>query len=101
MTYADIWRLLGQLHDADDVVDGQVVQVVDGGLLVDVHGVRAILPLSRITGIWKYGHDDMVVQRALDEMLGTTIRVKLVEVSPPRANSKGRLVLDQKAAQAD
>lgn len=42
------WKELEKLKDADEVINGKIVQVVRGGLLVDIIGVRGFIPSSQI-----------------------------------------------------
>ncbi len=63
---------------------GQVVRVVKGGLLVDVHGVRGFVPASLIER--GYAGD-------LDKYLDKTLRLRVIEFD----RSKAKVVLSQKA----
>ena len=63
---------------------GQVVRVVKGGLLVDVHGGRGFVPASLIER--GYAGD-------LDKYLDKTLRLRVIEFD----RSKAKVVLSQKA----
>jgi ribosomal protein S1 len=100
MDDAERWRWLMAQQHAGNLVEGRVVEALAGGLMVDVQGVRAFLPLSRIAGLFEHGYDQLAVRRTLETRIGQTIRVRLLEVSPPGPGGKGQLVADQKAASA-
>ena len=42
------WQELKKLKEANEIIKGEVVQVVRGGLLVDIIGVRGFVPSSQI-----------------------------------------------------
>lgn len=64
------WQELKKLKEANEIIKGDVVQVVKGGVLVDITGVRGFVPLSQIqnTGVdYKVGDKMEVKIISLDE----------------------------------
>src|SRR5919107_1006338 len=70
------WRRIGAAAESGEPVHGSVIEVVKGGLIVDL-GVRGFLPASLV---------DIRRVPNLDEYLGQTIESKVIELNRPRNN---------------
>jgi small subunit ribosomal protein S1 len=70
------WRAIERAAESGEPVDGTVIEVVKGGLIVDL-GVRGFLPAS-LVDIRRVPH--------LDEYLGQTIETKVIELNRSRNN---------------
>src|SRR5690349_7250043 len=70
------WRNIEQAADSGKVVPGTVIEVVKGGLILDL-GVRGFLPASLV--------DSRRVQN-LDEFMGQTLECKVIELNRSRNN---------------
>jgi small subunit ribosomal protein S1 len=71
-----VWDAITQAYDKGAPVEGRVVEVVKGGLAVDV-GVKAFLPGSQV---------DLRPVKNLSGMLGQTIRAKVIKLNRRRGN---------------
>jgi len=71
-----VWDAISKSHDTGTPVEGKVVEVVKGGLSVDV-GVRAFLPGSQV---------DLRPVKNLASMLGQMIRAKVIKLNRRRGN---------------
>jgi len=71
-----VWDAITQAHDKGVPVEGRVVEVVKGGLAVDV-GVKAFLPGSQV---------DLRPVKNLASMVGQTIRAKVIKLNRRRGN---------------
>ena len=71
-----MWDAITQAHDKGLPVEGRVVEVVKGGLAVDV-GVKAFLPGSQV---------DLRPVKNLAAMVGQTIRAKVIKLNRRRGN---------------
>ncbi|MEK7386552.1 MAG: 30S ribosomal protein S1, partial [candidate division NC10 bacterium] len=71
-----VWDAITQAHDKAVPVEGRVVEVVKGGLAVDV-GVKAFLPGSQV---------DLRPVKNLAAMVGQTIRAKVIKLNRRRGN---------------
>src|SRR2546425_2468601 len=78
-----VWDAITQAHDKGLPVEGRVVEVVKGGLAVDV-GVKAFLPGSQV---------DLRPVKNLPAMVGKTIRAKGIS----RNRRRGNVVLSRRA----
>jgi small subunit ribosomal protein S1 len=71
-----VWDAVSRSFDSGAPVEGRVVEVVKGGLAVDV-GVRAFLPGSQV---------DLRPVKNLASMMGQTIRAKVIKLNRRRGN---------------
>ena len=71
-----VWDAISGAHDSGTPVEGRVVEVVKGGLAVDV-GVRAFLPGSQV---------DLRPVKNLASLMGQTIRAKVIKLNRRRGN---------------
>ncbi|HEY3944221.1 MAG TPA: 30S ribosomal protein S1 [Solirubrobacteraceae bacterium] len=70
------WRRIEAAADSGEPVEGQVIEVVKGGLIIDL-GVRGFLPASLV---------DIRRVPNLDEYMGQTIECKVIELNRSRNN---------------
>src|SRR6202008_2648101 len=71
-----VWDQISGAHDSGTPVEGRVVEVVKGGLAVDV-GVRAFLPGSQV---------DLRPVKNLASLVGQSIRAKVIKLNRRRGN---------------
>src|SRR3954467_2378701 len=70
------WKAIEQAHEQSEPVTGRVIEVVKGGLILDL-GVRGFLPASLV---------DIRRVQDLDEFLGKELRCKVIELNRSRNN---------------
>ena len=70
------WRRIEQAADTGEPVDGTVIEVVKGGLILDL-GVRGFLPASLV---------DIRRVQNLDEFMGQKLECKVIELNRSRNN---------------
>ena len=70
------WKQIEQAAETGQPVDGRVIEVVKGGLILDL-GVRGFLPASLV---------DIRRVQDLDEFLGQELRAKVIELNRSRNN---------------
>ena len=80
---------ISKAKDEDQVLEGTVLSVVKGGILVSVDGVRVFVPASQ-TGV---GRD-----KSLDVLLKQTVQLKIIEVNEQRRRAVGSIKAVTKAA---
>ncbi len=68
------WQELKKLKEANEIIKGEVVQVVRGGLLVDIIGVRGFVPSSQIQN------------RTIEYKVGDKIEVKIISLDEEHNN---------------
>ncbi|MAT62133.1 MAG: 30S ribosomal protein S1 [Micrococcales bacterium] len=74
--YERAWGSIEQVKDADGVVEGSVIEVVKGGLILDI-GLRGFLPASLV---------EMRRVRDLQPYIGQTLEAKIIELDKNRNN---------------
>ncbi len=70
------WKAIEQAHEKGEPVNGRVIEVVKGGLILDL-GVRGFLPASLV---------DIRRVQDLDEFLSQELRCKVIELNRSRNN---------------
>jgi small subunit ribosomal protein S1 len=81
------WKKIEEASESGDPVNGKVIEVVKGGLILDI-GVRGFLPASLV---------DIRRVQDLDEFLGQELRAKVIELNRSRNN----VVLSRRAVLED
>ncbi|MGE0229213.1 MAG: 30S ribosomal protein S1 [Dehalococcoidia bacterium] len=84
------WRILQQRFEDGDIFEGEVTGYNKGGLLANVEGVNAFIPMSQVVGA-KPGSDGA---QSLAEQVGRTLRLKVIEINRRR----NRAILSERAA---
>src|SRR5256885_15376189 len=86
------WRRIEAAAEAGEPVEGNVIEVVKGGLIIDL-GVRGFLPASLV---------DIRRVQNLDEYLGQKIECKVIELNRSRNNVvlSRRAVLEEERKEA-
>lgn len=74
--YERAWGRIQQVADADETVEGTVIEVVKGGLIVDI-GLRGFLPASLV---------DLRRVRDLEPFIGEKVTAKVIELDRARNN---------------
>lgn len=68
------WQELKKLKEANEIIKGDVVQVVKGGVLVDIIGVRGFVPSSQIQN------------RGVEYKVGDKMEVKIISLDEEHNN---------------
>src|SRR5678815_5985454 len=86
------WRKIEAAAESGEPVEGTVIEVVKGGLIIDL-GVRGFLPASLV---------DIRRVQDLDEFMGQTLRCKVIELNRSRNNVvlSRRAVLEEERKEA-
>ncbi len=74
--YERAWGTIEQIKESDGVVSGPVIEVVKGGLILDI-GLRGFLPASLV---------ELRRVRDLQPYVGTTLEAKIIELDKNRNN---------------
>lgn len=86
------WRNLQEKHDANDVIEAEVVNYNKGGLLVNLDGVRGFVPASQVTEITT--GDEAQKQAEMARLVGRTLQLKIIEIN----RNRNRLILSERQA---
>jgi small subunit ribosomal protein S1 len=87
------WRLLQRYYDEATSFEGDVTGYNKGGLLVDVEGVQAFVPLSQLVG-GRVDRAEEAGDRGLAAWVGKSLRLKVIEINRRR----NRVILSERAA---
>ena len=84
------WRLLQERFESGEIFDAEVTGFNKGGLLANVEGVNAFIPMSQVVGA-KPGSDGA---SPLSAQVGRGLRLKVIEINRRR----NRVILSERAA---
>ena len=84
------WRVLQTRFEEGEAFDGEVTGFNKGGLLVNVEGVHAFVPLSQVVGV----RPDAEGEGGLASAVGKQLRLKVIEINRRR----NRVILSERAA---
>ena len=84
------WEEISRAYEADEVVSGQIISRVKGGLSVDI-GVKAFLPGSQV---------DLRPVKNLEKVIGETMDFKIIKFNKRRGNIvlSRRVLLEEERA---
>ena len=85
-----IWEEISKAHDNDEIIQGEVIARIKGGLMVDI-GLKAFLPGSQV---------DLRPVRNLDQFIGKSFDMKVIKLNRKRGNivlSRRVLLEDERA----
>lgn len=85
------WRVLQQRFEEGEAFEGEVTGYNKGGLLVNVEGVHAFVPLSQVVGV-RPDRDES--DGGLGQAVGKQLRLKVIEINRRR----NRVILSERAA---
>ena len=69
------WDKIVAAVESGEILEGKVVEVVNGGVIITIHSVRVFIPAS-LTGVPKNGD--------LHDLVNTTQKVKIIEIKADR-----------------
>lgn len=91
------WRVLQDYFDQSASFEGYVTGSNRGGLLVNVEGVNAFVPLSQIASGRPERGSPEATEKALNDLVGNTMLLKVIELNRRR----NRAILSERAAQQE
>ncbi len=86
--FAKVWEKIKDVHANNEVVKGQVIKKIKGGVVVDLYGIEAFLPGSQI---------DLRQIPDLDSLVGKMLDLRVIKVNKLRRNVvvSRRVVLEE------
>jgi ribosomal protein S1 len=88
------WLRAERLLESGEVVDGEVIDVNRGGVLVNFGRLQAFVPNSHLTSIPRGLHGDRL-REAKEELVGDTLSLAVIEVKQRRR----RLIVSERVAE--
>ena len=88
------WLRAERLLESGEVVDGEVIDVNRGGVLVNFGRLQAFVPNSHLTSIPRGLHGDRL-REAKEELVGETLSLAVIEVKQRRR----RLIVSERVAE--
>jgi small subunit ribosomal protein S1 len=89
------WHTLQERFDSGEIFEAIVTGHNKGGLLVNVDGVNAFVPMSQVVGFRpERGQEDQPGSPSLADAVGKSLRLKVIEINRRR----NRVILSERAA---
>ncbi len=88
------WDILQLRFNSGEIFEAQVTDHNRGGILVNVEGVNAFIPLSQVDSVRR---DDPDAVQQLANLVGQPIHLKVIELNRKR----NRVILSERAAMAE
>jgi small subunit ribosomal protein S1 len=88
------WDILAARFESGETFEAEVTGHNRGGILVNVEGVNAFVPLSQVDSVRR---DDPDAVTALAQLVGQKVRLKVIELNRKR----NRVILSERAAMAE
>jgi small subunit ribosomal protein S1 len=98
---ASAWITLEKAKENNDIVETEVVEANNGGLIVEIsQGIRGFIPTSQLdatrvysSGVRQVGKDiSSKVQKRLNSLIGEKIKTRIIELD----REKNRIILSEK-----
>lgn len=90
------WEAVSDLRDQEEIFKVKIIGFNKGGLVADLKGLQAFLPVSQIeTGIGDKGvlENKDEIQPLLEKLVGTELEVKVIDANP----RSRKLIISEKA----
>jgi small subunit ribosomal protein S1 len=94
------WQQLAQKKEEGEILKVKILDANKGGLLAEVSGVSAFLPVSQLSSEHYprvEGGDQEKISKELKKFVGQELEVKIFDLSP----REGKLILSEKAKETD
>lgn len=92
------WQELEEIMQAKRAVETKVLKANKGGLILEVKGIQAFMPVSQLSGE-NYprveGGDTQKILQALQKLVGQNLKVKIIDINP----KEDKLIVSEKAVQ--
>ncbi|MCH8065837.1 MAG: S1 RNA-binding domain-containing protein, partial [Chloroflexi bacterium] len=88
------WLTLQERFESGETFEAEVTGFNKGGLLANVEGVNAFVPLSQVVGVRPDRGQDDGGENSLASAVGRTLRLKVIEINRRR----NRVILSERAA---
>jgi small subunit ribosomal protein S1 len=90
------WEKLKDLKEKKEAIEVKIKKANKGGLMADIHGIQAFLPVSQLSAEHYPRFEDadpVKIAKALQKFIGETLKVRVIDLDP----KKGKLIISEKA----
>lgn len=92
------WQLLKEKMEKGEIIKANVLKANKGGLMVELHGIEAFMPVSQLSSSHYprvEGGDKQKILQALNELVDKTIKLKIIDLDP----REKKLIVSEKASE--
>jgi small subunit ribosomal protein S1 len=92
------WQVLKEKMEKGEVIEADVLKANKGGLMIEVNGIEAFMPVSQLSSSHYprvEGGDKQKILQALNKLLNKKLRLKIIDLDP----RERKLIASEKAAE--
>lgn len=92
------WQTLKETMETGDTIEAIITKANKGGLMIEVKGIEAFMPVSQLASIHYprvEGGDKQKILLALNKLIGQTIKLKIIDLN----SKENKLIVSEKAAE--
>lgn len=93
-----VWQALKEKMEGNEVIDALVTKANKGGLMIEIEGVEAFMPVSQLSSTHYprvEGGDKTKILSELNKLINETLKVKIIDLDP-----RGKkLIVSEKATE--
>lgn len=92
------WQTLKEKMEKGEIIDAVVLKANKGGLMIEVNGIEAFMPVSQLSSAHYprvEGADKQKILQALNQLISKKIRLKIIDLDP----KERKLIVSEKAAE--
>lgn len=91
------WHNLKNKMEAKEIIKGNILKANKGGLILNVEGVQAFMPVSQLSSEHypRVEGDAQKILQALQKLVGQEVEVKIIDLDP----GEEKLIVSEKATQ--
>ena len=92
------WKELEKIMQTQEIVESKVLKANKGGLILDVDGFQAFMPVSQLSSEHYprvEGGDNQKILQALQKLVGKKLQIKIIDLDP----KEEKFIVSEKATQ--
>jgi small subunit ribosomal protein S1 len=92
------WQTFREKMEQGEIIEANVLKANKGGLMVEIHGVEAFMPVSQLSPSHYprvEGGDKQKILQALNQLVSKTIKLKIIDLDP----REKKLIVSERAAE--
>ena len=92
------WQFLREKMETGEVIEAEVLKANKGGLMIEVNGIEAFMPVSQLSSSHYprvEGGDKQKILQALNKLINKKLKLKIIDLDP----KERKLITSEKAAE--
>ncbi len=92
------WQTIKEKLDNGEIIEAKVVKANKGGLMIDIDGTEAFMPVSQLSSVHYprvEGANKQKILLELNKLIGQTLKLKIIDLDP----REKKLIVSEKSAE--